>query len=189
MTNDLKKPTEDVALPADARRWRAICRRHGAALTRLATESGSYHSDKKQAVLDAWADAAAAEVEAFDPDTWLREDVPARIAELEREAPTLAVALPGTVRKLSYSYDLLFDIKTTDQLQAEVDYLAHRLSGILNLCRDDGHPADHYVLTVLAGEARPPAADTPPSAKPLSWGDVLLSISWPEIKHNKADIP
>jgi len=50
---------------------------------------------------------------------------------------------------LSYSYELLYDIKTTEQLQAEVEYLAHRLSGLARLCRDDGHAIDDYVLKIL----------------------------------------
>lgn len=53
------------------------------------------------------------------------------------------------VRELSYSYDLLFDIKTPEQLQHEVEYLAHRLGGIVRLCRDDGYSIDEYVLTVM----------------------------------------
>ena len=53
------------------------------------------------------------------------------------------------VRELSYSYDLLYDIKTQEQLQSEVEYLAHRLGGIARLCRDDGCSIDEYVLTVM----------------------------------------
>ena len=53
------------------------------------------------------------------------------------------------VRELSYSYDLLYDIKTPEQLQFEVEYLAHRLSGIARLCRDDGYSIDEYVITVM----------------------------------------
>ena len=41
-----------------------------------------------------------------------------------------------TVRELSYSYNLLYDIKTPEQLQNEVEYLAHRLGGIASLCRN-----------------------------------------------------
>lgn len=73
---------------ADARRWRAVCTRHGVALTRLATGSGSYHSNKKQAILNAWADMAAAEVEGFDPDAY-RQEVEERIADLEHRHPEL----------------------------------------------------------------------------------------------------
>lgn len=51
---------------------------------------------------------------------------------------------------LSYSHDLLYDIKTTEQLQAEVEYLAHRLSGLARLCRDDGNTIDAYVLEILS---------------------------------------
>lgn len=53
------------------------------------------------------------------------------------------------VMELSYSYDLLYDIKTQEQLQSEVEYLAHRLGGIAKLCRDDGCSIDEYVLTVM----------------------------------------
>ncbi len=53
------------------------------------------------------------------------------------------------VRELSYSYDLLYDIKTQEQLQNEVEYLAHRLGGIAKLCRDDGNSIDEYLRTVL----------------------------------------
>lgn len=64
---------------------------------------------------------------------------------------TLPAQGPGdvNVRELGYSYDLLYDIKTTEQLQNEVEYLAHRLSGLARLCREDGHPIDGYVMTVL----------------------------------------
>lgn len=135
MTNDLKKPTEDVALPADARRWRAICRRHGAAMTRLATGSSSYRSDKKQAALDAWADAAAAEVAAFDPEAWLREDVPARIAELERVAAQSACSTasdtpPPSAKPLSWG-DRMAQIaqlrREAQEKLAEADLLAAEL--------------------------------------------------------------
>lgn len=68
----------------DARRWRAVRKRYASALCRLATDSTSYSSAKAPALLDAWADMAAAEVEAFDPEKWMREEVPARIAELKR---------------------------------------------------------------------------------------------------------
>ena len=53
------------------------------------------------------------------------------------------------VRELSYSYTLLYDIKTLEQLQTEVEYLAHRLGGIASLCRDDGYSIDEYVLTAM----------------------------------------
>lgn len=52
-------------------------------------------------------------------------------------------------RELGYSYNLLYDIKTAEQLQNEVEYLAHRLSGIARLCRDDGYSIDEYLRTVL----------------------------------------
>ena len=52
-------------------------------------------------------------------------------------------------RKLAYSYDLLYDIKTTAQLRLEVEYLTERLSGIAQHCRDDGSPIDAYLMAVL----------------------------------------
>ena len=52
-------------------------------------------------------------------------------------------------RQLNYSYDLLYDIKTYEQLQQEVEYLTHRLSGIAALCRGDGHSIDDYILMML----------------------------------------
>lgn len=69
----------------DARRWRAVRARYTCSLCRLATNSVSYSSEKAPALLDAWADMAAAEIEAFDTEKWMNEEVPARIAELERE--------------------------------------------------------------------------------------------------------
>lgn len=52
-------------------------------------------------------------------------------------------------RKLGYAYDLLYDIKTVEKLQEEVEYLAHRLAGLARLCREDGYSIDDYVTTVL----------------------------------------
>ncbi len=52
--------------------------------------------------------------------------------------------------ELPYSYDLLYDIKTKEQLQAEVEYLANRLSGLAELCRTDGESIDEYIRSVLA---------------------------------------
>lgn len=52
-------------------------------------------------------------------------------------------------RQLNYSYDILYDIKTYEQLQQEVEYLTHRLSGIAALCRGDGHSIDGYIKTML----------------------------------------
>lgn len=69
----------------DARRWRAVRKRYAFALCRMATDSANYSSAKAPALLDAWADRAAAEIEAFDPEHWMNVEVPARIAELERE--------------------------------------------------------------------------------------------------------
>lgn len=78
----LKQAEQDAI---DARRWRALKKRYARALCRLATDSHNYSSAKSSAILDAWADRAAAEVEAFDPAHWLGVEVPERIAELERE--------------------------------------------------------------------------------------------------------
>ena len=58
-------------------------------------------------------------------------------------------------RKLDYSYDLLYDIKNTEQLQQEVEYLTHRLSGIAALCRQDNHSIDDYIRSVLQLEDKP----------------------------------
>jgi hypothetical protein len=69
----------------DARRWRAVRKRYASALCQLATDSRSYSSVKAPALLDAWADMAEAEIEAFDPEHWMSVEVPERIAELERE--------------------------------------------------------------------------------------------------------
>jgi hypothetical protein len=66
----------------DAARWRGVKARHGMCLVRLATGSTGYSSAKKDGILDAWADMAVAEVDAFDPEAH-REDVRARIQELE----------------------------------------------------------------------------------------------------------
>lgn len=82
MARQIARANQDAI---DARRWRAVRQRYGVALCRMATDSMSYSSDKAPALLDAWADMAAAEIEAFDPKKWMDEEVPARIAELERE--------------------------------------------------------------------------------------------------------
>lgn len=56
---------------------------------------------------------------------------------------------PFKYRKLSYEYDLFFDIKDCEQMRAEVDELVGRLSLIAKLCREDGHPIDEYILRKL----------------------------------------
>lgn len=56
----------------------------------------------------------------------------------------------ANVRELGYSYDLLYGIKNPDQLHAEIEYLAHRLSGLMQLCREDGYSVDAYVAMVLS---------------------------------------
>lgn len=50
---------------------------------------------------------------------------------------------------LPYSFDLFYDIKTQEDLQEEIDYLAHRLAGILEMCRDSGRHYDCYVYQIL----------------------------------------
>jgi len=51
--------------------------------------------------------------------------------------------------ELPYSFDLLYDIKTQEDLQHEIDYLAYLLAGILELCRDNGRYYDCYVYQIL----------------------------------------
>jgi hypothetical protein len=70
------------ACSADASRWRAIKFRHSVALCRLATGSVSYSNAKAPALLDAWADMASAEIEAFDPEKYMNEEIPERLKEL-----------------------------------------------------------------------------------------------------------
>lgn len=50
---------------------------------------------------------------------------------------------------LPYSFDLLYDIKTQEDLQNEIDYLANRLAGILEMCRNKGWYYDCYVYQIL----------------------------------------
>ena len=51
--------------------------------------------------------------------------------------------------ELPYGFDLLYDIKTQEALQHEIEYLAYRLAGILELCRDNGRYYDCYVYQIL----------------------------------------
>lgn len=69
----------------DARRWRALKQRHGVKLLRMATGSVAYSSERAPALLDAWADMAVAEIEAYDPDLWRRE-TDAQLKAMERDA-------------------------------------------------------------------------------------------------------
>lgn len=80
-------PEQDVL---DARRWRAVRQRYARALCRLATGGADYSSVRAPTVLDEWADAAQAEIKAFDPERWKAVDLPARIAELEHQAGAAA---------------------------------------------------------------------------------------------------
>ena len=57
----------------DAQRWRAVKKRYSVRLCHMATGSVSYSSDKVDSVLDAWADMAHAEMDAFDPDAYRAE--------------------------------------------------------------------------------------------------------------------
>lgn len=61
--------------------------------------------------------------------------------------------------KLNYAYDLLYGIKTHEQLQEEVNYLANRLAGIANLRREDGYPLDNYLREVLQLEGSGPGTE------------------------------
>lgn len=62
-------------------------RRYAVSLCHLATGSVSYSSAKAPALLDAWADMAAAEMEAFDAEKWRLHEVPALIDELQSARP------------------------------------------------------------------------------------------------------
>ena len=57
--------------------------------------------------------------------------------------------MPSEYESLGYAYDLLYDIKTQEQLTNEIDYLVERLSGIAKLCRQDGYSIDDYILMML----------------------------------------
>lgn len=50
---------------------------------------------------------------------------------------------------MDYVYDLLYDIKTEEQLSQEVEYLVNRLGGIMQLRRDENKSIDDYIQTVL----------------------------------------
>ena len=76
---------DSEAVKKDALRWRGVKARHGMSLVRLATSSGAYNSAKKDAILDAWADLAASEVDAFDKDAW-HEEVLDLIAAAPKDA-------------------------------------------------------------------------------------------------------
>lgn len=63
--------------------------------------------------------------------------------------------MPSEYESLGYAYDLLYDIKTKEQLTNEIDYLVERLSGIAKLCRQDNHSIDDYIRSVLQLEDKP----------------------------------
>ena len=63
--------------------------------------------------------------------------------------------MPSEYESLGYAYDLLYDIKTQEQLTNEIDYLVERLSGIAKLCRQDNHSIDDYIRSVLQLEDKP----------------------------------
>lgn len=48
--------------------------------------------------------------------------------------------------KLHYAFDLFYDIKTTEELEAELEYLQERLTGLLSLCHE--HDLKHYEVVV-----------------------------------------
>ena len=50
---------------------------------------------------------------------------------------------------LPYIYDLCYDIKTEEELEQEVNYLADRLGDIARMRREDGHSMDDYILNRL----------------------------------------
>lgn len=68
----------------DARRWRAIKQRHAVVLCRLATGSAAYSSEKAPALIDAWADMVAIQVEAHDQELW-RAEINERAVEQKKE--------------------------------------------------------------------------------------------------------
>lgn len=52
-------------------------------------------------------------------------------------------------KQLDYIYDLLYDIKTEEELQREVEYLAHRLSSIAKTRRGEGKSIDERIKQIL----------------------------------------
>lgn len=46
---------------------------------------------------------------------------------------------------LDYVFDVLYDIKDTEQLRQEVEYLTERLFGIAALCRGHSYSIDEYL--------------------------------------------
>ena len=49
------------------------------------------------------------------------------------------------------AFDLLFSIKTDQQLEDEVEYLMHRIASLASLCRDSGNSIDARIVQVLDG--------------------------------------
>lgn len=47
---------------------------------------------------------------------------------------------------LSYAFDLFYDIKTTEELEVELEYLQERLTGLLSLCHE--HNLKHYEVVI-----------------------------------------
>ena len=47
--------------------------------------------------------------------------------------------------ELPYSFGLLYDINTKEDLESEVEYLLHRLRGIRNLCKDEFPDVVKYI--------------------------------------------
>lgn len=46
---------------------------------------------------------------------------------------------------LPYNFKLLYDLKTKEELEYEIDYLLHRLQGIRNLCKDEFPAVVEYI--------------------------------------------
>lgn len=46
---------------------------------------------------------------------------------------------------LHYNFNILYDIKTKEELEQEVEYLLHRLQGIRNLCKDEFPAVVEYI--------------------------------------------
>lgn len=76
----------------DAKRWRAVCARHGASLVRRFVDtSGNFSSVTKKAQLDAWADAAAKDIAEWDALTPEQ-----KIAHLQSQADAAIRASKGS---------------------------------------------------------------------------------------------
>lgn len=50
---------------------------------------------------------------------------------------------------LPYNFNILYDIKTKEELEQEVEYLVERLRGIKSLCKEDFIEIAKYIDTVI----------------------------------------